>query len=344
MRSICLVSVILATACNSSHSGGGAGGGNTPDASSDASAGDAASGADASTSTEIGRTTIVFAAALDGQSGFDLYATDGTTTTRLTTTDGWDLYPSISPDRTQIAFVRDFKLYVVDATGANERLIAPVTGRERKINDNVYSTTLGPAAWSPDGKLLAYLYPLEPKVIDMDGDLVDESYATTVHVVGADGTNDHAITTMAMRTTNSLAWSADTLSFSQADDCPDCAGGQYYAVMRTNGSGYREFIYFTAAGDASPNKHLDWSPDGSRWAFVVGGGYSSYDEPGSIFTSSATVDNEAMLVPFPARNPRWSADGAQLAYIGSDGIYVIEASGGGNRRVIAASSIRGIDW
>jgi Tol biopolymer transport system component len=341
-----VASVIFAVACNSSQPRGG-GAGTGPDAgttsSPDAGGSDAASALDAA-AVALSRNAIVFAGALDGQAATDLYVVDGMTTTRLTQTTGGELYPTISPDRLTIAFVRDFQLFVVDVSGRNERLVAPMTGRQRKINDNVYSTTLGPAAWSPDGTKLAYPYPREPHIIEADGDLIDESAGTTVHVIDVDGTNDHVLSADVFGTANSIDWSGTTLTFAMADDCPDCAGGQNVGAVNADGTGFRDYLFFTAAGDRSPNSHLDWSPDGTRWAFAIGNGYGNYDATGLIYTSTAEVDDEQPLVTASSWNPRWSPDGTEIAFIGSDGIYIVGAGGGTPRRVLAATGLRGIDW
>ena len=288
---------------------------------------------------------IVFAATLDGQAATDLYtmAADGSDLVRVTDTPGGELYPSWSPDRTRIAFVRDFQLFAIDAGGGNELLVAERAGRQRAINGNVYSTTIGPAAWSPDGTRLAYPYPRDPRIIDMDGDLVDESYATMIHLVDADGTGDAPLANDPGFTINSIAWSPDgtTLLFSQADDCPDCAGGGFYGVIQSDGTEYRQLVGQNGTG---PSKQLDWSSDGTRWVYVGGLDYFSYEAPNLMFTSSAFGTDSVQLVPDPGWNTRWSPDDTQVAYIGADGIYVVAADGTGARRILAATNLHGIDW
>lgn len=346
-------SVIFAAACNSSHPGGGGGGGGgtgpdggtttTPDARAD----DAASAPDAATA-KLSTSSIVLAAALDGQPATDLYVLDGSTTTRLTQTAGGELYPSISPDRTKIAFVRDFKLFVADANGRNEQVVAMTVGRQRKINDFVYSTTLGPAAWSPDGTQLAYPYPREPFIVNDGEDMIDESYGTTLHVVNADGTGDHLVSSAINGTVNSLGWSGAVISLSMAYDCPDCAGGEVVGVIKPDGTGYHEFDFRAAVQPGievgSPNKHLDWSPNGAKWVFVISSQYGNYDAPGKIFTSTASVDDETPLVAAQGWSPRWSPDGTEIAFIGEQGIYIVAAGGGSPRHVLASTSLRGLDW
>jgi hypothetical protein len=341
-----LSSVVFVWACNSG--GSAPGGGARPDANvpptPDASVNDATNESDAGVAT-IGREAIVFAAVLDGQTNADLYVFDGRIT-RLTESEGAELYPSISPDRTQIAFVRDFQLFIVDANGDNERRVAAKTGRIRNGQ-----SFLGPAAWSPDGTQLAYPYPRDPFIVDQDGIMVDESGATTIHIVNADGSNDHVVPNLGgsvAASINSIGWGpAETLSFQLADDCPDCAGGSWFAVMKTDGTEYREFSFGDPAttGRIAPNKHLDWSADGSRWVYVAEGGYGTYEEPGFVFWSPAYVDDEHPVSPVTLSwSPRWSPDGTQIAFIAADGIYTSATAGGTPQRLLVIDEVHGLDW
>jgi Tol biopolymer transport system component len=348
MRVAPLASVILLFGCDSSGStsgnppGGGAG--TAPDAGDPVGLVDAASADDAG-SAAIGTGAIVFAAALDGQADPDVYVLDGGTITRLTQTPGAELYPSLSPDRTRIAFVRDFQLFTVNAVGRDERLVATKTGRERRASTgDVYSTTLGPAAWSNDGAQLAYPYPRDPILRTDPADMIDESYGTTLHIINVDGTSDHLVSADIRGTVNSIGWFGSKLSFAMGiGDCPDCTGGQTYGFIQPDGTAFSEYFFAWPSGNRSPNKHLDWSADGTRWAFVIGGNYTLYDAPGDIYVSTAEVDDARLLVS-TASNPRWSPDGTQIAYIGSDGLYLIDASGGAPRRVVTATAVRGLDW
>jgi len=264
---------------------------------------------------------------------------------RLTFTAGAELVPSWSPDHTQIAFVRDFQLFAIDADGGEERLIAERTGRERKINNTVYSTTIGPAAWSPDGTRLAYPYPRPPNLIEMDTDIVDQSAATMIHLVNADGTGDQALANDPGFTINSIGWAPDgnTLSFSQTDDCPDCAGGGWYALIAIDGSDYRQ-LPPNELVDSDPNKHLDWSADGTRWTYLGGNDYFRYDALEYIYTSAAGATSGVQLVDQLAWNPRWSADGTAVAYLAADGVYVVGADGSVPQRIVTSTDLHGLDW
>ncbi|HTL33391.1 MAG TPA: hypothetical protein VL326_09710 [Kofleriaceae bacterium] len=338
--------VILAAACNSSstphNSGMGPDAGTAPP---DAPAGedDAASAHDAG-SVALSRTAIVFAAALDGQSQPDLYAVDGASITRLTTTAGAELYPAISPDRTEIAFVRDAHLYVLDVVVGVERKIAEQVGRRREISG---------AAWSPDGTRMVYPYPREAYPVGEDG--LDESYDTTLHFVNADGTNDIAYNEPAesgqppgIGTLGEPAWSSTNLiAFTVADDCPDCAGGAHYAYSHPDGSDF-QVIEPTDLGSNPlyPRHDLDWSPDATQWAFTS----QSYLDNGPtgpnprVATRSVANTEIRALTTIGASHPRYAPDGQSIAFLRADGIYVMSATGGGEHRIVSASGVSSLDW
>jgi Tol biopolymer transport system component len=42
--------------------------------------------------------------------------------------------------------------------------------------------------------------------------------------------------------------------------------------------------------------------------------------------------------------PRWSPDGASIAYLRADGIYLMDRDGQNQRRIFAATGISGLDW
>ena len=70
----------------------------------------------------------------------------------------------------------------------------------------------------------------------------------------------------------------------------------------------------------------DWSPDGSRIAFVA---------RRHIFTMSATGQRLRRLTDyFGDSDPAWSPDGKYIAFIRDHDLYVMRANGHGQRRVI----------
>ncbi len=84
-------------------------------------------------------------------------------------------------------------------------------------------------------------------------------------------------------------------------------GGQVYAVP-VDGSRKASQLFF----DRGTNGSLEWSPDGSKLAFVSSRGDHSFI---GIFTSDSTPIR--YLAPSTSRDrvPRWSPDGTRLAFI-----------------------------
>lgn len=290
---------------------------------------------------------IVFAAMLDSQAATDLYVitAHGGPPTRLTSTPGAELWPAWSPDRSHVAFVRDAHLYVLDVDNGTERLVAQHVGRTREISG---------AAWSPDGTRLAYPYPRDPFPVDFGEDgIIDESYATTLHFVNADGTNDVAYDEPSdpsqppgIGTLGQPAWSSTNLiAFTVSDDCPDCAGGKRYAYSRPDGTDYVEVQPLDLlAYPLYPSHDLDWSPDATRWVFTAMAAYPS-DAPGVIATRSVTdPDDISQLTPTGARYPRYAPDGASIAFLRTDGIYVMHANGTGLHSILSATDVHSLDW
>ena len=74
---------------------------------------------------------------------------DGTDLQRVTQGEAFDLYASYSPDGLQIAYLKaiggDFRIYVIDADGSNERRIA---GRGQVDEDPAWSPSIDPATSS----------------------------------------------------------------------------------------------------------------------------------------------------------------------------------------------------
>lgn len=100
-----------------------------------------------------------------------------------------------------------------------------------------------------------------------------------------------------------------------------------------------------AAYPLYPRHGLDWSPDATRWVLTAKAD-GSKEAPGVIATRSvANPDDIRALTPNgDAWNPRYSIDGAAIAFLRTDGIYAMQANGEGERRILSAIGVRGLDW
>lgn len=344
-----LSSVILASACSSSGRSSDVpdGGQEPPPVDPD----DAGAGADAA-DLALQR-AIVFSAAIDSQLEPDLYwmTSDGTRIVRLTSTPGAELFPTWSPDRTRVAFVRDAHLYVLEVDDLEEHMVAEHVGRGRPEPDSPHEVS--GAAWSPDGTRLVYPFPRTPYPVEGDDGVLDQSYDTTLHFVNADGTNDVAYDEPSdpsqppgIGTLDEPAWSStDLIAFTVADDCPDCAGGSRYAFSRPDGRDFRNIEPLDLAEyPLYPRHGLDWSPDATRWVFTAMA-ESSIEAPGVIAVRSVDKPDDIRALTLAGTwSPRYSPDGASIAFLASDGIYVINANGTNQSRILGANGVRGIDW
>lgn len=98
-----------------------------------------------------------------------------------------------------------------------------------------------------------------------------------------------------------------------------------------------------------------WSPDGARIAFygyprVSGtcGGGSNYDvyvmnADGSDVQNLTTSPSDVQEC-FSQTAPRWSPDGRMIAYEGDDGLYVMNADGSGQRKLVDGGGMSGFAW
>jgi Tol biopolymer transport system component len=153
-----------------------------------------------------------------------------------------------------------------------------------------------------------------------------------VYVMDADGNN-------VVRLTDNPGWDmapvwspdGTQIAFMSSRDDPDPRG------CLTSGNGCNDEIYVMDADgdnvtcltcDPAPDGPADWSPDGTRIAFV-----SERDGNPEIYVMNADGSNVTRLTNDPATDgsPAWSPDGSKIAF-GSDrdgnaDIYVMDADG-----------------
>ena len=202
----------------------------------------------------------------------------------------------------QIAFIRDAAIYLMNTDGSNPTLL------DASAND------FG-LAWSPDGARLAFSSP-------RDGNI-------EIYVMNADGSG-------AVRLTNNAAldaepaWSSDgrKIAFASTRD-----GNVAIFVMNTDGTGVVRLTTPTADLFAeSPT----WSPDGTKIAFVSSITASPFVQ---IFTMNADGTNVSRLENTLANDdePDWSPVGSRIAFVsdrdGNPEIYVMNADGSGTVRL-----------
>jgi dipeptidyl aminopeptidase/acylaminoacyl peptidase len=199
----------------------------------------------------------------------------------------WVADPQLSPDGSQIAYVRvtvnekkdryETELWLMPST--------PGAAARRLTNGPGDSSP----RWSRDGKMLAFL-----RAPEKDG----KPQPSQIYLLRSDGGEPHALTSLA-RAISSIAWSptGNTIAFTastkpedlekkkEKDDDEHVSDVRVInqATYRLNGPGYRDASRHThiwtiaAADDAKPKQltsgefdegDVDWSPDASRIYFT----------------------------------------------------------------------------
>jgi Tol biopolymer transport system component len=258
----------------------------------------------------------------------EIYAmTPGKTATRITTSNN-SSDPSYSPDGRRIAFISgsktnsSYEVWVMNADGSGRRQVTKTSVAEQE------------PGWSPDGTRLVYASNSFDK--DRQTDL-------EIWTINADGTGRRQLTNNSSSETQP-AWSPDgsRIAFVR---------GQDVWVMNSDGTGESNATPTSQpgtctstcyqGGDESPA----WSPDGSRIAYVHGYGPPANPNAGggvpNIWTMDPNGGNKVNVSNNPntsARQPAWSPDGTEIAYVGTasgstDNIYVMNSDGTGQRAI-----------
>jgi TolB protein len=246
---------------------------------------------------------------------------------QLTGGEGYDYQPDWSPDGRLVAFVR----YAQDAIELElldlaSKVVRPVTANG--------AVNVEPR-WSPDGTRIAFVSSTDSRrwhifTVAMEGD-----GPGTITQLTED--NDSRLPRYYYSVWDhymSPTWSPDGREVIFVSNRGHIHGsGGLWRMNATPGAPIREIHYEETTWKARP----DWSPDGTR---VV---YSSYlgrqwnqlwlmtSEGGDVFPLT--------YGDFDATAPRWSRDGAHIAYISNEGgntaLWLIDLPGAHRERVVA---------
>lgn len=205
--------------------------------------------------------------------------------------------PDWSPDRNWIAFSSNRTgpwddLYVMDADGGNVRQLT-----------NTPEVSEHNAAWSPDGRHIAY--DAAPIASDRT------RQAAQVWIIDTDGSNARPLTTGSSQ--NSYpAWSPDGLTIAfvsdrhadVASDLMSTEDGAIY-LMEADGSNVRRLTEDPRARAPA------WSPDGKRIAFDT-----TRDGNFEIYVINADGSDQRRLTNDPRDDarPTWSPDRREIAF------------------------------
>lgn len=204
--------------------------------------------------------------------------------------------PVWSPSGRLLTFQQGSRLSIVEADGTGLRHLPQLTSGDAE------------PSWSPDGRRLAF---------------VGRSLCCNwLYSVRTDGT---ALRRVIAQEARWPTWSTTgTIAFVNYDDRGGSSVGLKDGTytIRPDGSQLRRvFGRYWGTG-----QQPDWSPDGTRIAFVA---------RRHIFTMSATGRRLRRLTDtFGDSDPAWSPDGKFIAFIRNHDLYVMRANGGRQRRVV----------
>jgi TolB protein len=219
--------------------------------------------------------------------------------------------PAWSADGTQIAFVRDGKVFVARADGTEER---PLTDRVQASSP----------AWSPDGKRLAFGGRRDVFVVRVaDRRLTQLTYSAHPWLGNY-----------------TPAYSPDgkRIAFSRSTD----AFNTDIFVMSANGNNLRRLTKTQGTDATLGEEHgPDWSPDGRTIVFV-----SNRDRSWELYTIDATGRRERRLTNttsahYNENSPRFSRDGKRILYTHDGHVATMNADGSGVRELGLGTSA---DW
>jgi TolB protein len=216
---------------------------------------------------------------------------------RLTRNDVFDGFPSWSPDRSRIVFVRsvaanDADVWVMKADGSGARRLA---GSARNAQD------LYPA-FSPDGRWIVFS--------STRGDREPDLY-----VMRADGTKLRRLVAGPRFVIDTQPrFSPDGRQVIFTANRPTFFNHEVYRVRFRDGGGLTRLTFWGSGKDGAPGDDISpsYSPDGTRIAFVSDrrGGYA-------IWTMNARGGDLREVARHPGHNvvfPRFSPDGRSLLY------------------------------
>ena len=254
---------------------------------------------------------IAFTSIRDGEGAIYIMDGDGGNPFRLT--EGTN--PSWLPDGRSIGFLYKDSLWVTDLNGATRQNLT-----KGRIND-----ISSPAAWSPDGKQIAFW-----------GDIGGVS---GVHTMDADGRGSRLIAEGFVLHDDTLSWSRDGNRIVGAPVRPIKNGfGSDIVVMNANGVNHNNLTNDLRARHINPS----WSPNGKYIAYVASPDPLRWWPPHNIHVMNADGTNPVILTKEDRWayewNPTWSPDSRRIAFArqtpdGFHDIFTINADGGDVRNI-----------
>lgn len=222
--------------------------------------------------------------------------------------------PASSPDGRRIAFQRNGQIFVIDATGRNERRLT--------IRRPGLHWPASRPAWSPDGRRIAF---------SGTRDLFTVTVAS-----GRLTPLTQSVESWRGNVTPAYSPDGRTIAFARSTD----AYNSDIFLMRASGGGLRRLTTSQGTHDSEGEESMPaWSPDGRTIVFV-----SNRDGNFELYRIDADGRNERRLTTTPRldeESPRFSRDGGRLVFVRNGRVIVARADGRRARDLGAGSAA---DW
>jgi dipeptidyl aminopeptidase/acylaminoacyl peptidase len=237
--------------------------------------------------------------------------------------------PRISPDGKRVVYEVQKANWEENAFDRNLWMVDISTGESHALTSAKKSSTN--AAWSPDGKWIAFLS-------DRPGQIKDTPEGKKqLYVISADGGEAQQLT-KTENDVNAFDWAPDSkrIAFSMTDPEPKALKdrkekyGEYSVVHADYQMAHLWFIDLPdnsantapeakrlTEGDAFSVGSFAWSPDGTRIAFSAQKDsdlISSFSEDIYILKIADKSVKKIVDTPGPDSNPKWSPDGKKIAF------------------------------
>lgn len=241
---------------------------------------------------------------------------DGTDLTQLTFSGLHDDPATFSPDGRLIAFARDngtARLWLMNADGSNQTRASGVVGPEL------------PTDWSPDGTHV---------LLSADGAVwsatPDGSHQQVIADSGA-----HEVAGSHSPDGTRVAFMSTFGTFA----------GQTFDLYTVRVDGTEDWVRLT--NDRFDDLSADWSPEGSRIAFI-----SNRDGDFEVYTMNPDGTGVTQITTNTAHElaVAWSPDGTRLAFtsdrelFGNSKLYVMNADGSGETKISDRIINSSVDW
>ena len=274
-----------------------------------------------------------------------LAAADGSRAWRLTAGPGRDDHPRWSPDGRRLAFLSD--------RGGRTQIwtIEPERGEAKALTS--LPDGAGPFTWSPDGRRLALLLPdgaadpekkkPEGRPVSIDAGLAPPA----LHIFLADAIDGSCVQlTRGGFSVEAIGFSPDgkriAYSARPSSRVPDLFNSDLYVLDIE--SGRTRTLVVRPGPDTSPQ----WSPDGTRIAFITTGERLEWIANWSI----ALVPAEGGAISSPGRGfdefvtaCAWSADGKRLFFQANQGVttqlFALDAASGAHVQLSSGRRVFG---